>query len=158
MGKRMGNKKYVLSAQKVIELEAELKTLETEGRQKISDSLDWLRSLPNDQEDTTFSEIFDDQRFLEKRISEIKDILSDYQELDESKKVNKVSLGSVVRVGFGDIEDEYIIVSELEADPLQNKISNESPVGKALMDKKVGDVVIVDVGLLTKEYRILEIK
>ena len=64
----MPDKVYKLSADKVKELEAELKELETEGRKKIFDSLVWLRDLPNSQEDDTFSDVFEDKRHLEKRI------------------------------------------------------------------------------------------
>lgn len=151
-------KQYVLSAQKIEELKAELEMLEKDGRKKIADSLNWLRSLPNEQDDSTFSDIFEEQRFLEKRINEIKGILSNHKVLQESETHEVVGLGSVVSVCFSDIEERYTIVSELEADPLNNHISDESPVGKALMGHKVGDVVLVDVGLLTKEYTILAIK
>lgn len=154
----MAEKKYLLSSQKVEELKNELVLLETKGREKIADSLDWLRSLPNDQEDTTFSDIFEDQRYLEKRINEIKTILSDYEIVENHGEVDIVEVGSQVKVSFGKNEEVYLIVSALEADPLDNKISNESPVGKALIGHKEGDVVKVDIGLVSKEYRILEIK
>ena len=55
-------------------------------------------------------------------------------------------------------EEEYEIVSAMEANPLKNKISDESPVGKALLGRKVGDSVTVDIGLVVKVYRVLEIK
>ncbi len=154
----MAEKKFLLSSQKVEELKNELVQLETKGREKIADSLDWLRSLPSDQEDATFSDIFEDQRFLEKRISEIKTILCDYEIIKTNINIDIIDIGSVVKVGFGKSEEKYEIVSALEANPLSNKISNESPVGRALIGHKEGDVIKVDIGLVSKEYRILEIK
>lgn len=151
------DKKYKLSAEKVQELEQELAELETKGRQKISDSLDWLRSLPNNQEDVTFSDVFDDQRYLEKRILEIKEILMNSEVLQPDDNSDQVQVGCKVRVGFGTYEESYTIVSALEADPLQNKISDESPVGKALIGKRVGDTVEVDTGLVKKTFRVLDI-
>ncbi len=155
----MTEKRYVLSAQKVEELKSELKNLETKGREEIADSLDWLRSLPNDQDDSTFSDIFEDQRYLERRIAEIKTILSDYDLVEGNKEgLDEVKLGSKVVVGFDKFEEEYLIVSAIEANPLENKISDESPVGRALIGHRIGDSVTVDVGLISKEYRVLKIK
>lgn len=154
----MKKNKYQLSAQKVEQLENELKDLQTNGREKIADSLDWLRSLPNDQDDVTFSDVFEDQRYLEKRILELKEILSSYDIVHDNPNSSQVEIGSVVRVGFGQYEEEYTIVSALEADPINKKISDESPVGRALIGKRVGDTVVVSTGIVEKEYRVLEIK
>ncbi len=154
----MPDKVYKLSADKVKELEAELAELETEGRKKIFDSLVWLRDLPNSQEDDTFSDVFEDKRFLEKRIAEIKEILSNVEIIDSKESKDTVEVGSIVRVGFDQYEEEFHIVSAIEADPINKKISDESPVGSALLGKSEGDSVEVDTGLVKKKYRILEIK
>lgn len=153
-------KKYRLTKTKVKELETELEKLETVGRKEIADNLNWLRSLPNNQEDDTFSDLLEDKRFLEKRINEIKEILSNYEVVKASKKsgAKEVEVGSVVTVGFESFEEEYSIVSALEANPMDKKVSDESPIGKALLGFKEGDTVTVDTDVVSKEFRILKIK
>ena len=122
--------------------------------------MNWLRGLQNNHEDHTFSDILEDKRFLEKRINEIKEILSNYEIVNKGKngKTDVVVIGSVVTVGFESFEEDYTIVSALEANPLEKKISDESPIGKALIDAKVGDNVLVDTGVIKKEFRVLKIK
>ncbi len=154
----MSEIQYKLSAQKVEDLRSELIQLQTKGRKEIFDSLVWLRDLPSSQEDETFSDVFEDKKFLEKRIAEIEEILANVEVLEESTESSIVELGSHVRVGVDKYEQEFVIVTALEADPINGKISDESPVGKSLLGHSVGDVVIVDTGLIKKQYRILSIK
>lgn len=154
----MADKAYRLSAQKVEELKQELEQLETSGRKEIFDSLVWLRDLPSSQEDETFSDLFEDKKYLEKRIAEIHIILNNVEILTGSDSSDKVEIGSTVKVGVDKYEQEFMVVSALEADPINHRISDESPVGKALMGHSVGDVVVVDTGVVKKEYRILSIK
>lgn len=153
----MENKRYRLTEDKVHELEQELAYLEKEGRKEIADSLNSLRELPNNLEDVTFSDVLEDKRYLEKRILELKEILSNFELVTESKSANIVEVGSNVKVGFEGYEQNYFIVSALEADPLNNKISDESPVGRALLGSKVGDRVVVDTGIVKKSFRVLDI-
>ncbi|MCB9790978.1 GreA/GreB family elongation factor [Candidatus Nomurabacteria bacterium] len=149
--------KFQLTEKKVKELKRELKELETKGRKEIADRLDWLRSLPNAREDTTFSEVLDDKNYLENRINELKEILSNYEISNEKKHTNIVEIGSEVEVGFEGYEAKYKIVSALEADPLNNKISDESPVGKALLGSRAGDIVYADTGVAKKKFRVLKV-
>jgi transcription elongation factor GreA len=149
---------YWLSHEKVDELRAELKELETKGRKEVADNLDWLRGLPNDLDDVTFSDVLEDKSSLEKRISEIKHILNNFKYLEANDDSHSVVIGSTVKVGFEGYEQQYQIVSALEANPLENRISDESPVGKALLGASVGDLVQVSTEVLNKEFRILDIK
>jgi transcription elongation factor GreA len=82
---------------------------------------------------------------LEARISELEEILENYEliKIPPKKEQDKVHLGALVTVEVDDQEDEFFIVGTLEADPAIGKISNECPVGKALMGKKVGDEVVI---------------
>lgn len=150
-------KKYKLTAKKQKELKKELKKLETKGRQDIAEKLDWLRQQPTTEEDNPFSDLLEDKNYLEKRISELKEILGN-SEVAKNAKNNIVDIGSAVTVGFESFEETYIVVSSIEADPLKGKISDESPVGKALMGTKVGDSVKVQVGPVVKEFRIILVK
>lgn len=148
-------KKYKLSAKKKRELEKELKLLETKGREDIAAKLDRMRQMPIDEEDYPFTDLLDDKNYLEKRISELKDILNNCQVINAKEKHNLVEIGSKVKVGFEGFEEVYLIVSSVEADPLNRKISDESPVGKALLGAKVGDNVEVKIGPVNKRFRIL---
>lgn len=153
----MDKSKYLLTKDKINELQLELQELETKGRQSIADSLNWLRDLPNSQADEEFSELLDSKRYLEKRITELKDILANYEVVTKVLK-GVVYVGSTVKVGFEGYEEKFLIVSAIEADPLNNKISDESPVGKALLGSRVGDKVLVDMGGIKKTFRVLGIE
>lgn len=153
----MFGKKYKITAKTKRELEKELKLLETTGRQDIASKLDLLRQQPINEEDNPFSELLDDKSYLEKRIAEIKEILHNCEIVDSKAKHKMVEVGSKVKVGFESFEDEYTIVSSIEADPLNKKISDESPVGKALLNARVGNTITVKIGPVSKQYRILKI-
>lgn len=150
-------KKYKITSQKKAELEKELHKLETSGRDEIADRLDFIRQQPADEDDYPFVDVLDDKEYLEKRILEIKDILSNSEIIEDESKHEKVEVGSKVKVGFEGFEDEYLIVSSVEADPLSKKISDESPVGQALVGAKVGDTVDVQIGHVQKKFRVLKI-
>lgn len=150
-------KKYKITARKKEELEKELKELETKGRTEIADKLDWLRGQVFNGDDDPFADVLDEKNFLEKRIAEIKDVLNNCSVVGDDVNTDTVEIGNKVVVGFEGFEEVYTIVSSLEADPLKKKISDESPVGKALMGAKVGDTVEVRIGPVNKKFRILKI-
>lgn len=150
-------KKYTITASKKKLLEKELKQLETVGRSSIADKLDWLRGQLADEEDDPFAEVLDDKNYLEKRISELKDILAHCNVVPDNAKHKKVEIGSKVVVGFEGFEDSYQIVSSLEADPSKKKISDESPVGRALLGATEGESVDVKIGFVNKKFRIIKI-
>lgn len=151
-------KKYKITAQKKEELEKELKRLETVGRKDIADKLDWLREQVTDSEEEydPFLDALDDKNYLEKRISEIKTLLANSQVVEHTNS-KEVEVGSRVTVGFEGFEEEYTIVSSIEADPTKKKISDESPVGKSLLGASVGDEVEVRIGSVNKKFRIINI-
>ncbi len=150
-------KKYKISSEKKRELEKELLDLETHGRSEIADRLDFIRTQPTDEDDYPFVDVLDDKEYLEKRIFEIKTILSNSTVIDDLTKHTVVEIGSKVLVGFEGFEEEYMIVSSVEADPLSKKISDESPVGKALIGAKIGDTLDVQLGPVQKRFRVLKI-
>lgn len=150
-------KKYKITARKKEELEKELKELETKGRNEIADKLDWLRGQLFDGDDDPFADVLDEKNYLEKRIIEIKDVLNNCSIVEEGVNTDTVQIGTKVVVGFEGFEETYNMVSSLEADPLKKKISDESPVGKALIGAKVGDTVEVRIGPMNKKFRILKI-
>ncbi len=150
-------KKYQISAETKKKLEGELKNLETQGRQNIADKLDQLRQIATNEKDEPFSELLEDKAYLEMRILEVKEILKNSKVLAKNAKHKVAEVGSTVKVGFEGFEEIYKIVSSIEADPINKKISDESPVGKALLGHKLGDNAEVKIGNVVKKFRILKI-
>lgn len=153
----MSEKEYQLTSEKLEELKKELENLQTKGRKDISDKLNWMRLQPPDEEDSGFSEILDDKSYLEKRIAELKRIISNAEVVEKEPESNVVIVGSSVKVAFEGFEEIYHIVDSLEADPINKKISEISPVGEALLGAAVGDTVVVDTGIIKKKFRILAV-
>lgn len=153
----MQKKKYQLSSSKVKKLEEELEVLSVKGRKDISERLESMQHQTIDELDDPFAEISEDKFFLEKRIKEINEILQNVEITELNENSAEVILGINVKVGFEGFEQVYQIVDPLEADPLNSKISVESPVGKALLGSKVGDTVDVRINGSIHKYRVLEI-
>jgi len=153
----MPARKYKLTTAKIKELKKELAFLRTKGRSEISSRMeDIQRDIVEELEDP-YADITEDLLYLEKRIKEIKDILKNVEEVREVGKNNIVTLGSKVKVGIETFENEYIIVDPIEADPLNGKISIESPVGKALLGARVGDTIEANVVGRKTQLRVLHI-
>lgn len=153
----MKKKKHYISSHKLEELTKELETLTTSGRKNISERLADLHNQTVEELDNPYADVIEDKDYMEKRISEIKSILSNYELIDENANHQIVEIGSKVKVGFESFEDTYEIVDPVEADPINKKISSASPVAKALIGHKVGDVVEVTVNFISHRYRILSI-
>lgn len=131
------NKIYRLTTTGKAELEAELKEL-IAGRGKIAAEIATARDFGDLSENAEYSAAKDKQNAAESRIAEIENILKNSETLSQKTK-SIVSLGSVVGLKDGKKEQIYNIVSPVEANPLERKISNESPLGLVLSGKKVGD-------------------
>jgi len=141
--------------------EAELNELKTVKRKEIAENLQTALAQGDLSENSEYDEAKNDQAKLEARIKELEAILRNVEVVDESELSNeKVHLFSTVKVHDSDIDEDvlYQIVGASEADPFKGKISDESPVGKALLDKTVGDIVKVETPDGEIELIILEIK
>lgn len=119
------------------ELEAELKAL-IARRPEITEKIATARANGDLSENEDYSAARNEQKVVEGRILEIEDILLHAKVIRAGKKSN-ISLGSTVKLRLGNKEVEYMIVGAVEANPLEKKISDESPIGQALISKKVGD-------------------
>lgn len=119
------------------ELEAELAELKSR-RGAIADKIAEARDFGDLSENAEYDSAREEQGLVESRIAEIEDILLN-AELIKAGKGSKVALGSKVELKTGKKTVTYTVVGPVEADPLEGKISNESPIGLALMGKKVGD-------------------
>ena len=142
----MTNKKDVLlTAEGYLELEAELNKLKNETRNEVIEAIKEARALGDLSENADYDAARDQQAKVEARIKELEYMLENAQ-IIEKKDNNEVSVGTTVTIEYVEDEDEevYQIVGSLEADPFENKRSNESPIGKAIMNKKVGDVISVE--------------
>ena len=150
--------KIMVTAEGYLDLENELNELKNVRRPQIIQAIKEARALGDLSENADYDAARDEQAQVESRIKELEYKL-EHSEIIENKKKNQVSLGSTVVIKYEDgEEDEYMIVGSLEADPFNNRISNESPIGIAVMGKKQGDVVSVASPNGSYEVTIKEIK
>jgi len=128
-------------------LKEELEILKTQGRADIAEKIKVARGYGDLSENSEYDEAKNEQAKIEARIVEIEAMLKNVEIIEDVKgKAKSVMIGLKVKVvdcEYGD-EDEYRVVGSTEADPRQGYISDESPVGKALMGKKIGDEVVVE--------------
>ena len=137
------DKKVVVTASGLKALEEELEMLKTVRRSEISEKIRVARGYGDLSENSEYDEAKNEQAIVEARIADLEVMLKNVVILDENEIVKDViSLGSTVKVYDEEFEEEleYVIVGSTEADLDLGKISDESPVGKALMGKKVGEV------------------
>ena len=143
------------------QLEERLNQLKTVVRQEVSKKIGIAREFGDLSENAEYDAAKDEQRDIEARIEELETILKNVEvvDMEEDHNIDKVNFGLTVKVKdneFGD-EMEFKIVGATEANSLKGKISNESPLGKALMGSKKGDVVEVEAPVGTISYTILDI-
>jgi transcription elongation factor GreA len=157
-------KPHLLTQEGLDKLTSELERLRTEGRERVADR---LHRAFQDGQDDDFVENAEleaarhEQAFLEGRIQELEDILKNYKLIDDNNgdPHDTVRVGDWITVSEEGLDDEerYHLVGAAEADPANGRISNESPLGVALLGKKVGEIVRVNApnGLL--EFRVVKI-
>lgn len=128
-------------------LQEELEYLKTEGRSDIAEKIRVARGYGDLSENSEYDEAKNEQAKIEARIVEIEAMLKNVEIISDIKgKAKTVMVGVKVKVYDEEYDEEceYRVVGSTEADPRENKISDESPVGRALLGKKVGDEVIVE--------------
>lgn len=149
---------YYLTKEKLEELKKELEYLKNEGRKEIARQLKLAKEYGDLSENAEYSQAKDDQAMLEIRINELEDIIRNAVIIKQGQKSDKVVVGSKVSLKKDNKVFEYLIVGETEADPSSGKISNNSPLGKALLGKKVGEEVIVRAPRGEIKYKITKIE
>ena len=133
-------KEIIMTSEKYQALKARLEYLETQGRDEAAARISEARSYGDLSENSEYDEAMNEQARMEGEIKEIRAQLECARILDESEINNEqVHVGCKVRVSVGGKEYTYTISGATEADPFSGKISDESPVGKALMGKQVGE-------------------
>lgn len=154
-------KEYRLTKEGYEELIREREDLTNNKRKEIAIRLKEAKNSGGDlSENSEYEYAKNEQAFIEGRIEQINEILSNYVIIENKKGKGVVELGSVVMIKDMDKkkEKEYKIVSSIESDPDKNKISDESPMGRALLNRKAGDEVLVKTPGETKKLKIMKIK
>ncbi len=139
------------------ELKKELQRLKTEKRREIAQRLQEAKSLGDLSENAEYQEAKESQSALESRILELEGIIKHSRVIEKPTKKNYVSIGSTVEAKFDGRSREFTIVGSEEANPVENRISNESPLGKAFLGRKIGEEVEVKTPKGKAKYKILRI-
>ena len=145
--------KFQLTKEGVSKLEAEYRQLLDVERPNVTKELVEARALGDLSENADYDAAREAQGRIEARIQEIEAILGNYELIKEKSTTKSVQIGSYVTVKMIDFDetDKYEIVGVIEANPLENKISNESPLAKAILGHKIGEIVEVEVA---KPYKV----
>lgn len=157
----MADKKHILTYAGLKQYEDELQNLKVVKRKEVAQKIKEAREQGDLSENAEYDAAKDEQRDIELRIEELEKLLKNAEVVVEDEiDVDKINIGCKVKlldVEY-DEEMEFFIVGSTEANSLQNKISNESPVGAALIGKSVGDVVDVETQAGVLQYKVLEIQ
>jgi transcription elongation factor GreA len=153
-------KEYRLSAERLEELKQEQHYLKTVREKEVAELIKEARSFGDLSENSEYDEAKNEQGKLYSRIAELDEILSNYVIIEETESLDTVHVGSTVVVEDVEFEETetYSIVGSQEADPMEGLISDESPLGSALLGKSEGEVVQVEAPAGTVEYRIVSIR
>jgi transcription elongation factor GreA len=154
-------KRLQLTKQGFDTLQKELAELIEEKRPKLVDRLSFARSQGDLSENSDYTNAKEELEFLDGRISELEEVLKTALVADDSSSSSKsgvAAVGKTVRVKVGAVEHTFEIVGEWEADPMQKKISPESPLGQALVGKAVGEEVEVEAPAGKVMYKIVAIE
>ena len=157
----MEEKKRILTYTGLKKLEEELENLKVVKRKEVADKIKEAREQGDLSENAEYDAAKDEQRDIEARIEELEKILKNAEVVVEDEvNLDKISIGCIVTVYDEEFEEEieFKIVGSTEANSLEGKISNESPVGKALIGARKGETVSVEMPAGTMEYKVLEIE
>jgi len=157
----MAEKEIILTEEGLKKLEEELEYLKSVKRREVAERIKQAIEFGDISENSEYEDAKNEQAFIEGKIITLEKKLRNAKIIDDSEvDTNVVSIGSKVLLRdleYGD-EFEYILVGSMEADPTANKISNESPVGRAILGKTKGTIVEVNVPAGLLKYQIVDIK
>ena len=156
----MAEKKNLMTREGLKALEDELNDLKLNKRKEVAQKIKEAREQGDLSENAEYDAAKDEQRDIEARIEELEKILKNAEVVvEEEADLDKVSIGCSVKILDCEFDEEleYKIVGSTEANSLKGKISNESPVGKALLGKQVGDTVTVETPAGEFSYKVLSI-
>lgn len=150
--------KYILTKEGHENVLKELDELKNQRHAKAVDRLKRARDMGDLSENSEYHAAKEDLAYIDGRIQEIEQILQDVEVMKEVAKTNNVNVGSIVDVEINGLKSTFTIVGELEADIHANKLSYQSPIGKALMNARKGETVKFNTPRGPMEYKILDIK
>ena len=150
----------ILSPEGLKKIEDKLEHLISIRRQEVSDRIKQAIGFGDISENSEYDDAKNEQAFIEGEILELEKIIRSARLIDTGDiKENEVGIGSTLKlkdIEFGEV-DQFIIVVSAEADPINNRISNESPVGRAVLGRRVGDTVTVNSPDGKIKYKVMEI-
>jgi transcription elongation factor GreA len=151
------NQEYV-SKERLEELKAEIEKLKTVTRQEISKRIEDAKKFGDLSENAEYMEAKEAQEMNERKIQETEQLLKNAVVIKKTKPTGIVQIGSTITVKSNGASREFTIVGSEEADPVSGKISNQSPLGSAFLEKKEGDEVNVKTPGGTQKFKIMKIK
>lgn len=153
------NKKIILTKEGLENLEIELQELKVVRRKDVAAKIKEARGQGDLSENAEYDAAKEEQAEIEARISVIENMLRNAEIIDEDTDKSTVGIGNKIKLFDNEFEEEieYILVGSAEADPMNGKISNESPIGQAILGHKVDDIVEVDAPDGIISFKILEI-
>jgi transcription elongation factor GreA len=154
----MNNDQIQLTAEGLEKLKLEVKELADSKRSLAVERLQKARSMGDLKENSEYAAAKEDLAFVEGRIQEIEEIIKKAVVANTKTNNDFVEIGNKVIIEKDGQKEEYSLVGEFEADPVQKKLSPTSPLGKALLNKKVNDTAEVEAPIGKIQYRIIEIK
>lgn len=157
----MVSKEVLLTQKGLNKIEDELETLKTVRRREVAERIKQAISFGDISENSEYDEAKNEQAQVEERIMKLESMLKKARVIDENEiTLDQVSIGTTVQVKDMEFDEilEYTIVGSAEADPYELRISNESPVGRALLGRKIGDIVDVQVPDGVTQYEVLNIE
>lgn len=157
----MSEKEVILTQEGLKKLEEELENLKSVKRREVAERIKIAIGYGDISENSEYEDAKNEQAFIEGRIITLEKMLRNARIINNDEvDINTVSIGSIVTLRDIEYNDtfEYSIVGTAESDPSQNKISNESPVGKSILGKKKGSIVDVNVPAGIIQYEIIDIK
>lgn len=150
--------KVYLTSKGLEEAQVELNFLKTEKRAQVAERIQRAREFGDVVENAEYDAALDEQTLVENRIIYLEDVLKNAKVIDSGPKSEFVVIGSTVKVELDGEVDQLTIVGKVEANPAKKKISNESPLGSALLGAKKGEMVEVATPIVRYKCKVLEIK
>lgn len=148
---------YYVSPERLEELKQELENLKTKKRIEVAEHLKRAKEYGDLSENSEYAEAREEQAAVEMRIVELEDLLKKAAVIKKVAGAKRVHIGSRITAKRGSDTLEYTIVGSSESDPLQGKISNESPLGKAFLDREAGEDVVAATPAGKVTYRLVKI-
>lgn len=148
---------HYVSNEGLEKLKQELQELKDKGRKEIAERLEAAKALGDLSENSEYQEAREAQELLEQKILETEELLRNAVIIEKVRATDEVRVGSTVVAESEHGKETYTIVGSEEAKPIENKISNESPLGKAFLGHKVGEMVEVRAPIGTTHYKIIQI-